>query len=284
MAINRNLNWEIQGEGRADDGTGANAMTALLKTTRIKKTLGGGETLAETPAKSKFNPDTLAEENNQPFSEAVKDFIDQRQVIPSHTNIFLPRSKTTTQIAQGALNYLRGAPPASVGEAVTTVKNKQVPADGLMNYLEYKTRVGEVLNELAKDWSEQTRQSFAEAFQMNVGKLDVMDAIVSLAVLNDPELPDELMAENTTDATQGDLMENRRISWQWPPAGTQFNPPYLIIVAVERQDSRQAESVIQSVLGDLVDYQAYKIPSSVAKKLRLNFSINQADTLTSSTL
>lgn len=181
-----------------------------------------------------------------------------------------PADKTTTQIAQGAINQLRGAAPAVVREAVSNIKNKNIAAGELLNYLERRTRVGEVLNELANDWSAQTKQDFAEAFQMpnTADKLPVMDAMVSISILNDPDLKNELQAENTTDASQADMLENRRIVWQWPQPGTPFTPPYLILVAVERQDTTQAQNIVQSIIGDLVDFQGYKIPTAAANKLR----------------
>jgi hypothetical protein len=181
-----------------------------------------------------------------------------------------PVEKTTTQIAQGAMNQLRNATPAVVREAVSTIKNKNVAAGELLNFLERRTRVGEVLNELAGDWSDQTKQDFAEAFQMtnNADKLPVMDAMVSISILNDPDLRNELLAENTSDASQGDMLENRRIVWQWPEPGTAFTPPFLIMVAVERQDTTQAQNIIQSITGDLVDFQGFKIPTAAANKLR----------------
>jgi hypothetical protein len=184
--------------------------------------------------------------------------------------VFQPFEKTTTQIAQGALNQLRSAAPGVIREAVNTIKNKNISAGGLLNQLERRTRVGEVLNELANDWSAETKQDFAEAFQMpnNADKLPVMDAIVSIAILNDPDLKNELLAENMSEASQGDLLENRRIVWQWPQPGTPFTPPYLIMVAVEHQDTSQAQKIIDSIIGDLVDFDGFKIPGAAAKKLR----------------
>ena len=181
-----------------------------------------------------------------------------------------PADKTTTQIAQGAVNQLRNATPVAIREAVSNIKNKNVAADDLINFLERRTRVGEVLNELANDWSPQTKQDFAEAFQMpnTADKLPVMDAMVSIAILNDPDLKNELQAENTTDASQADLLENRRIVWQWPQPGTAFTPPYLIVVAVEKSDTTQAQNIINSIIGDLVDFQGFKIPTAAANKLR----------------
>jgi hypothetical protein len=183
---------------------------------------------------------------------------------------FQPVDKTTTQIAQGAMNQLRGAAPAVIREAVNNIKNKNIAAGQLLNTLERRTRVGEVLNELANDWSAETKADFAEAFQMpnNADKLPVMDAMVSIAILNDPDLKNELLAENTSDASQNDMLENRRIVWQWPQPGTPFTPPYLIMVAVEHQDTAAAQKIIDSTIGDLVDFQGFKIPTAAANKLR----------------
>lgn len=184
--------------------------------------------------------------------------------------IFHPIDKTTTQIAQGAMNQLRAAAPAALREAVNNIKNKNIAAGQLINTLERRTRIGEILNELANDWSAETKQDFAEAFQMpnTADKLPVMDAMVSIAILNDPDLKNELLAENTSEASQGDMLENRRIVWQWPQPGTPFTPPYLIMVAVEREDTSGAQKIIDSIIGDLVDFQGFKIPTAAANKLR----------------
>jgi hypothetical protein len=180
-----------------------------------------------------------------------------------------PINKSTTQIAQGAIRQLTSAAPAVVQEAIRIITNKRVTAGQLLNYLERKTRVGEVLNDMAQDWDEPTPQDFAEAFQMpaTADKFPVMDTIVSIAILNDPDLRSELEDENTTEPSQADLMENRRIVWQWPEPGTPFTPPYVMMVAVEREDARQAQNIIQSILGDLVDFQGYKIPRETMRKL-----------------
>jgi hypothetical protein len=176
--------------------------------------------------------------------------------------------QTATQLAQGAANQLRGADRAVLDEAVTTVRNSRVGPDGLMYHLERKVLVGEVLNRLAQAWTQETRQDFAAAFSMAADRTTVMDAIVSLAILNDPDLERELRAENLPPPTQADLIENRRIAAQHPPAGTVVEQPYLILVAVEHQDTAQAEQVVQSIVGDLADFQGFKLPSAAADKLR----------------
>jgi hypothetical protein len=229
-----------------------------------------GQAVAEAPASpaaAAVGPSTTAFINAAALA-GVRDIPPRVFEIPPL--FFQPIDKTTTQIAQGAMNQLRGAAPAVIREAVNNIKNKNIAAGQLLNTLERRTRVGEVLNELANDWSTETKADFAEAFQMpnNADKLPVMDAMVSIAILNDPDLKNELLAENTSDASQSDMLENRRIVWQWPQPGTPFTPPYLIMVAVEHQDTSQAQKIIDSVIGDLVDFQGFKIPTAAANKLR----------------
>jgi hypothetical protein len=176
--------------------------------------------------------------------------------------------KTATQLARGAINQLNESNRAVLEEAVTTVSNKRVAAGGLMNFLERRTKIGEVLNELARDWDDETKQDFAEAFQMDRNKLNVMDDIVAIAILNDPDLEDEIRIENTSEATSDDLMANRTIVWQHPAPGTPLDPPYLVLVAVEPRDVAQAEEVIESIMGQLVSHQGFKIPREAVQKLR----------------
>lgn len=299
MAISRNLTLGTMGIGRAanggnEGGTKApvGGMLGALGLGSLASGFGAAPIMTAPPAFVPAPPPGVAQPAPAiphaaspvpgmlgPISVmpgiGIRDFGDIRPPIlppiPPRGIPFHPQvEKTTTQIAQGALNQLRVADPVVVREALSNVKNKNIAADDLMNYLERRTRVGEVLNELANDWSAQTKQDFAEAFQMpnTAEKLPVMDSMVSVAILNDPDLKNELQAENTTEVSQGDLLENRRIVWQWPQPGTAFTPPYLIVVAVEQLDLTQAKNIIQSILGDLVDFQGYKIPSAAAQKLR----------------
>ena len=60
-----------------------------------------------------------------------------------------------------------------------------------------------------------------------------LGVIVAIAILNEPDLEAELRGENTTVAGPGDLLENRRITWQYPPPGTPLSPPYVVLVAGE---------------------------------------------------
>lgn len=290
MAISRNITMGAIGAGRkaADDG---GAAPAPIKPPARASALGGLATGVMAPLFTAAAPPVAAAEPQaEPVREAppmmtaapplmvtavpgIRD-LGVRPVIPPVFEIppmiFQPVEKTTTQIAQGAMKQLRAAAPAVLREAMSNITNKKIAAGQLLNHLERRTRVGEVLNELANDWSAETKQDFAEAFQMpnNADKLPVMDAMVSIAILNDPDLKDELLAENTSEGSQADLLENRRIVWQWPQPGTPFTPPYLLMVAVEREDTSQAQNIIQSIIGDLVDFQGYKIPTAAANKLR----------------
>jgi hypothetical protein len=115
------------------------------------------------------------------------------------------------------------------------------------------------LEKLAADWSAETIRVFASALVMEASKTAVMDLIVAIAILNEPDLEAELHGENVTDATAGDLVENRRITWQYPPPGTPLTPPYVVLVAVEQVDTSVADSEVQAILGELVDYKGYKI-------------------------
>jgi hypothetical protein len=87
-----------------------------------------------------------------------------------------------------------------------------------------------------------------------------MDLIVAIGVLNEADLESELRGENTPQATETDLLENRKITWQYPPPGTILDPPYIVMVAVEQIDTTSADSEVQAILGELVDYKGYKIP------------------------
>ena len=90
---------------------------------------------------------------------------------------------------------------------------------------------------------------------------------VVIAVLNDHDLESELRGENTPPATPNDLLQNRRIVWQWPPAGTVLTPPYLIMVAVDSQDAQAATDVVRAILGQLSTFQGFKLPSAAIQQL-----------------
>ena len=170
---------------------------------------------------------------------------------------FLPN--TTTLLARTAINLLKGTNQDLLDEAIQTLVNRRLNADAVMSYLEQNVHVAEVLEKLAKDWVPETVRVFANALQMDPAKTDVMDLIVAIAILNEPDLETELRSENVTDATASDLLQNRRITWQYPSPGTPLAPPYVILVAVEQVDTSAADSEVQAILGELAEYKGYKI-------------------------
>lgn len=181
---------------------------------------------------------------------------------------FLQLNKTTTQLARGAIKQLQDASAGTLNEAINTVKNRKTSPGGLINYLERRVKIGEVLNELAKGWDNETKEDFAGAFNMAATKFAVMDSIVSLAILNDPDLEDELLVENTPDTSESELMDNRRIVWQHPQPGTPLEPPYLMMVAVEYQDIADAREVADSILRQLTTREGFKLPKDIASRAR----------------
>lgn len=276
MAINLNLNRNPVGVGRAaPNGESAGFPGAAFPGLGLMRVPGAPS--AQGPVVPTAQPQPPGGAPEAPSAAAIfrpglRPGLVER--LPGLTP-FIPKlppffgaPKTTTQIAQGAINLLNGASQPVLQEAINTIKNRTIAAGNLMNYLERKVIIGEALNDLAKDWSEETKKDFAEAFQTAVDKLDVMDAIVSVAILNDRDLEDEIRVESTPETTETDLLENRRIVWQYPLPGTILQPPYLILLAVEHRDVRRAEEVVQSIIAELVEHQGFKIPKAAAQKLR----------------
>jgi hypothetical protein len=185
-----------------------------------------------------------------------------RHLIPAAT-------KTTTQLARGAVSLLNGAARETLDETLRTLiaKGRDAAAANLMNYLERKVKIGEVFNELATRWSAETVTDFASAFQMEASKTAVMDLIVAVSILNDPQLDDQLRIENQPQVTDGDLMQNRRVVWQYPPPGTALEPPYIVLLAVEHDDPQAVEDVVNAILGQLVTHQNYKLPRPAAERV-----------------
>jgi hypothetical protein len=166
---------------------------------------------------------------------------------------------TSTLLARTAINLLKSADQLSLDEAIQTLINGKIAAPAVMPKLEQSVNFSEVLEKLAEDWTPETLKAFAAAFTMDSAKKNVMDLIVAIAILNEDDLESELRSENTPQATANDLLDHRKITWQYPPPGTVLNPPYVVLVAVEAVDTTAANSEIQSILGELVDYRGYKI-------------------------
>jgi len=188
-----------------------------------------------------------------------------RPIVPV-TPLFV--AKTTTRLAQEAIKQLSGTDPNDVDRALNAIQSRNVPAARLVDYLERKVKIGEVLADLAARWTDETKGDFIEAFPMELDQLAVMDCVVSIAILNDPDLEDDIRNENTSETTQSDLLENRRIVWQYPPPGTPLDFSSPVLVAVEHEDVSRAADVIESILGDLVAYRGYKLPKVAVEKLK----------------
>ena len=180
-----------------------------------------------------------------------------------------PQNRTATQLANAAISQLNSAAPASVTTALNAIRSKALDGPGLIPYLERKVRIGEVLNDLAKDWSAATRGDFAAAFSMDANNLnnEVLDSIVSVAILNDKEIAAEILGENTPQTTPADLLDNRKIVWQSVAPGTPLNPPYVILVAVQYQDIATAQDVLNGIMNQLgTTSSGFKLPASVIQK------------------
>jgi hypothetical protein len=185
-------------------------------------------------------------------------------------DIHLPRytgPQTTTELARSAIRQLSQADRGILERALNVVRSKAISAEELIDYLEEKVKFNTVVGEFAQGWPSKTRQGFAQVFQMEPDQLTVMDSIVSIAILNDPDLERVLRIENKPEVTQADILENRRIAWQYPPPGTVLEPPYLVLVAVEHVDTAQIGEVVESIMGEITSYRGYKIPKAAAEKL-----------------
>lgn len=179
----------------------------------------------------------------------------------------VPARRTFTDLANEAIARLRAAPADALQETRRTLQGKAIPAANLLSWIERKTRVGEVLGSPAGQWSTDTVNDFAAAFQMDGSKRAVMDLIVAIATLNERELESELRAENMPDVTAADLLQNRRVVFQYPPPGTELQPPYVILVAVEHQDLQHAADVVASIIGQLVEVQGFRMPRDAAARI-----------------
>jgi hypothetical protein len=176
--------------------------------------------------------------------------------------------KTTTQLATGAIRQLMQLPPQLVRKAMNTVVNAGLNGTRLMPHLEQYVRIGEVLNELAARWSEATRTAFISAMRTQADQIEneVMDAIVSLAILGDADLDQELKVENTPETTPEELT-NRKVVWQSIAPGASLEPPYVIVVAVEYTDVVKAEESVKAIVGNLVVRDGFRMPREIADRV-----------------
>jgi hypothetical protein len=281
MAIKANaLTIGVRGSRlKEDTGNATGSPIGMLDLAGITGAIGGAAQPAPAPAAAPATPavpNTLAATatiSPALLAAALQNFEPARTLPfkPVPLPLPTPQSRTTTQLAQGAIDQLNGANPSIVREAInattTTLRGQNLPNDGLMDYLERRVRVGEVLNQLARDWSDTTKADFAGAFSMGQDRLEAMDSIVSLAILNDRELEVELRAENTPQTTSNDLLQHRRVVWQYPEPGTVLTPPYLILIAVEYQDVARAEDAVKSIIGLLDTADGFKLPRTLIQRL-----------------
>jgi hypothetical protein len=175
--------------------------------------------------------------------------------------------KTATQLAESAIQILDSAQPEPLNAALSTIKAKRIAGDKLVEYLERRVRVGEVLQKLAPHWTQETKDDFGAAFQLGTDRLDVMDLIVAVSILSDPDLDDEIRAENVQESSDRDLLESRQIVWQHPPPGSVLEPPYLILVAVEHRDVAEAEKIVDGILRRLTTVDGYRLTHGAAQRL-----------------
>jgi len=183
-----------------------------------------------------------------------------------------PPPRTATQLARGALAQLNGVGADPVGRAINAISSAGIAdGSGIMTLLERKTRIRAILDAFAASWDQTTKTDFSDAFPVPADQTDVMDAIVSLAILNDRDLEAEIIAENSSQTSTGDLTDNRQIVWQYPPAGTVLQPPYVILVAVEYRDIASAEDIFHSVADQLGTFTrgplTLRVPKSVIQSL-----------------
>jgi hypothetical protein len=226
--------------------------------------------LGTLPPPPPISPGTAGPPPGQPVQPVRPEFtmIDPAVLGPLLTFPVFQVSKTATELARSAVVQLGDASRDVLQDALNTLSIKKQKASDLLHFLERKVRVGEVLNQLARTWTDPTLGDFADAFQMDRAKTDVMDAIVSIAILNNPQLDEEILAENLPQTGQQDLLDNRVVVDQSPGPGTPLTPPYLILVAVEYRDIASAEDVVRSITGGLEDFQGTKLPQAAAQKLR----------------
>ena len=262
-------------------------ITNVGKTGKSKKGKSVGKSKLVNPIESRG---TMVNEIAASFAKSVESIFtakpgkiidkkDIRDLVVRTFDKFIPRvsgPKTTTKLALGAIDQLERANPNVVKEAITTIRNKNIPGTNLMDYLEDKLNskaFNEVFTELADGWSDSTIKTFAspQVLQMEPNKQDVMDSIVSIAILNDSDLENEVRIENIPETTDDDLLENRKIVWQHPPPGTPLDPPYVILVAVEHQDTAQMEDIVESIMEELGVYQGVKLPKTAIARLTKGF-------------
>ncbi len=188
---------------------------------------------------------------------------------------FVPRfdgPQTMTKLAHSAIRNLSDINKDYLISALNTIVNKGIAPNALIDSLEQGVKFNEVMSELAQGWSQATKDNFVQYFSLPSAQLEVMDAIVSLAVLNDPKLEAQLRRENTPQPTPEDLLDGRKVLYQYPPPGSVLDPPYIILLAVEHIDTQAAQHVVNSIMMELADYRVrehtFKVTRAALQKLQ----------------
>src|SRR5688500_9548977 len=115
-------------------------------------------------------------------------------------------SQATTVLARSALALLGQASPENIELALNTLHNNRIPAEKLLYELDHRRfSFQRVVGEPARRWPPEEVAGFADEFGMSRDQFDVMDAIVSLAILNDPALESRLRAENQVPSAPADF-------------------------------------------------------------------------------
>lgn len=194
---------------------------------------------------------------------------------PLSLDTFVPRfagPQTMTKLAQSAIGTLNQTNKDHLMAAINSIVNKGIAPKDLMDSLEQGTKITEVISELANGWSLATKDNFVKYFGLPSPQLEVMDAIVSLAALNDPVLEGQLRRENTPQPTPEELLDGRRVLYQYPPPGSVLEPPYVILLAVEHVDTQAAQNVLNAIMMELADYRirehTFKITRAALQKLQ----------------
>ena len=183
----------------------------------------------------------------------------------------VPARQTITQLAQQAVARLRAADREPLLETLRTLQAKSFPPPDrgaeIIPLLERRTRIGEVMSTPAARWSSETVNDFAAAMQMDPQRVAIMDLVVAVGILSERTLEAELRQENMPAVTPEDLLQNRRIVYQYPPPGTELQPPYVILVAVEHQDLRRADDAVNAIIGQLVAVDGFRMPRDAAARI-----------------
>ena len=64
-----------------------------------------------------------------------------------------------------------------------------------------------------------------------------------------------------------EAVENRRVIWQYPPPGTPMDPPFTVLLAVERVDVAAAQAAVDEITGRLGTFEGIRLPQATIRRL-----------------